>query len=496
MKNIIILISILLLIVSQGFAQDQVLSASFNYATFYSHDNGPYLETNLSVIGNSAKFMINNKANTMQAEIEVTMIFKRNETVVTFRKYNLLSPEIDLDVVAKPNFIDLQRILLEPGNYTLELTIKDKNYETEAFKYSEDFTIDYNSTDVAISDMLFVENYSKSKEQNILSKSGYDLVPYVSNFYPKNIDEFIFYVEIYNVNKVLSNNESFLLKYYIETYDNNRDLFEYNGFSKEKAQDINVLLRKMDISKLPSGNFNVVVELRNKQNELIKQRKYFFQRSNPGFAFNVLDMPAINTSNTFVNKYNNVDSLKDYLKSMFPICEIAERRYIDNLLNQDNIDNMKQFLYNYWSAKNSTNTELEWEKYKYKVKLVNDAYSTQIVKGYESSRGIVYLKYGAPNAISERKHEPNTYPFEIWQYYELDGKQNRKFLFYNPNVVGNDYELLHSNVQGEVINKNWVSFIQGRVMATGNRTRDMGSDSSIDRDTNYGTQLMQMWQNP
>ena len=496
MKNTIIFAIIMLFAGLQSIAQKQVLSASFNYVSFYSHDNGPYLETNLSVIGNTAEFMINNETNMMQAEIEVTMIFKSNEKIVTFRKYDLLSPEIDLNTKTKPNFLDMQRILLESGNYILELTIKDKNSEAEAFQYSENFSINYNNTDLTISDALFIEKYSESKEQNILSKSGYDLVPYVSNFYPKNIDDFIFYVEYYNINKTLLNDEPFLLKYYIETYDTKRALFDYNGFSKEKALSTNVLLRNMDISKLPSGNYNMVVELRNKQNELIKQRKYFFQRSNPGFAFNTLDIPAINTNNTFVNKYNSMDTLKDYLKSMFPIAEIAERRYIENLLNQNDINKMKQFFYNFWYNINSTNPEFEWEKYKHKVSLVNKAYTTHIIKGYESSRGIIYLRYGEPNAIRERKHEPNTYPFEIWQYYELDGKQNQKFLFYNPNVVGNDYELLHSNVQGEVINKNWVAFIQGRVLSTGNRTSDLGSDGSIGRDTNYGTQLMQMWQNP
>jgi hypothetical protein len=34
-------------------------------------------------------------------------------------------------------------------------------------------------------------------------------------------------------------------------------------------------------------------------------------------------------------------------------------------------------------------------------------------------------------------------------------KTNRKFVFFNPNLVGNDYRLLHSDMNGEVMNNNW-----------------------------------------
>ncbi len=46
---------------------------------------------------------------------------------------------------------------------------------------------------------------------------------------------------------------------------------------------------------------------------------------------------------------------------------------------------------------------------------------------------------------------PNSYPYEIWEYYHLaDGEVDKKFVFYDRELVGNNYELLHSDARGEI----------------------------------------------
>ena len=76
-------------------------------------------------------------------------------------------------------------------------------------------------------------------------------------------------------------------------------------------------------------------------------------------------------------------------------------------------------------------------------------------KGYLTDRGRVYLQYGAPNDVKSVPSDPVTLPYEIWDYYYLNNQSNVKFVFYDPVLTGNDYELLHSNLYGEVQNPNW-----------------------------------------
>ena len=88
--------------------------------------------------------------------------------------------------------------------------------------------------------------------------------------------------------------------------------------------------------------------------------------------------------------------------------------------------------------------------------MVNDNYGTTIEYGFETDRGRVRLTYGAPTDILESEREPGALPYEIWQYNRLDdGQMNVKFVFYNPDLVTNNYVLIHSTANGEIKNEYW-----------------------------------------
>ena len=114
-----------------------------------------------------------------------------------FKKYDLLSPEVDDTSNINLNFIDQQRFLLANGDYDLEITLTDKNNTMPTLKTTEKITIDFPPNKITVSIIQLVESYKQTNKTNILSKSGYDIVPYISNFYPQNINKLTFYSEIY-----------------------------------------------------------------------------------------------------------------------------------------------------------------------------------------------------------------------------------------------------------------------------------------------------------
>ncbi len=76
----------------------------------------------------------------------------------------------------------------------------------------------------------------------------------------------------------------------------------------------------------------------------------------------------------------------------------------------------------------------------------------------------MYLEYGTPNEIVDRAFEASkglndegwgSVPYQIWHYYKLNNQANKKFVFYNPNIASNDYELIHSDALGEINDPNW-----------------------------------------
>ncbi|MEA3444189.1 MAG: GWxTD domain-containing protein [Bacteroidota bacterium] len=477
-------------------AQEKSLGAQFHYAKFLSPGDGPYLETYLTVMGNSAVFKKNENGK-MQASVSVTFMFKQEGELIDFRKFNLLSPELLSDSSFRPNFIDVQRIPLPKGLYEFELILKDKHTDVKPFTISNDLDLDFMEDSIEFSGIQLIEKYYPTEKENILSKNGFDMLPYVSNFYPENAGEIIFYTEMYNTNRQLGTAEPFLLKYYIESFETTKIMHEFTAFKREKAKDVIILLGKFNIKELPSGNYNLVFEIRNSKNEMIKNKHFFFQRSNPKVLFAMNDLAAIDVQSTFASSINNIDTLADYVKSLYPISNINERRFANNILKYPELEKMQQYFVNFWSVRNQVFPEKEWEKYKKRVKMVNLAYTTQIDKGFETDRGRIFLQYGTPNSIHEEKYCSNCYPFEIWQYYELNGQMNRKILFYNRQVVGDDYRLLHSNIKGEFYNNKWLQALHHEEEASrqiGNTYNE--SDNDIQISSSFGCQPKAIWDNP
>lgn len=434
------------------------LEAYFMYNTYHS-PNGPYIETYISTIGNSAVFVKNDNAK-FQAEVEITIIFYKNNEVFTYTKQNLKSPEVNDSLQGKPNFLDVQRIPLENGIYNLQIIIKDVNSPGDTYNYSDIISMSYGSEAFGFSSIQFIESFEASQDTSVLIKHGYKMIPYISDFYPQNTDRLIFYTELYN--SQLLTPEAFLVSYYITRFDNNEVLDQFSRFKKMEPKEFNVLLGEINISELYSGNYYLCIDVKNKSNEVLATRKIFFQRSKnaPGATANGGQTQDIYFNFNGIN--NNADTLRFYTASLRPLANTNECNFIDFQLKNADLETMKNFFSGFWTKRSPADPNGEWMIYKAQVDFVNKWYSTPISRGFETDRGRVYLKYGTPNDIYVSKHEPSAYPYEIWQYYKIGVENNRKFVFYNPNLAGEEYQLLHSDVTGELRFPNWERFLNNR----------------------------------
>lgn len=447
MKKLFALFLLFLIVFNAGFAQK--IKANFSYSTFSSPTNETYLETYLNFSGNSLKYVKTNEK--WQATVEITYIFKQGDKIIDFKKYNLKSPEYLDSLSARSNFFDQQRIPLPTGKYDFEITLKDINSTENAFSTIQELEMDYKENVIQLSDITLIESFKKTETKNILTKSGYDLMPYTSDFYPEEFEKLFFYVEVYHSDKVLDKEEAFLINYFIESFESKQIVGNYRSFKRETPKPVNVVMSSFDIQKLPSGNYNLVVELKNKDNQTITLKKVFFQRSNSGANELLVSDDYINS---FVTTMTPTE-LELNIKSVAPISSQIELNFAKNQLSAKDPELMKQYFYNFWLTRNSTKPEEEWKKYKELVKITNQLFATSIKKGFETDRGRIYLKYGKPNTLSEIKNETSSYPYEIWHYYGIEGRSNIKFIFYNPDIASNDYPLLHSTLPGELYNASW-----------------------------------------
>lgn len=458
------------------------LQALFYHASFFSPAEGPYVETYLKVFGPSAEY-IKTTRGSYQASLEVILLFKKDDKIVDFRKYNLLSAELEDTTKGQTHFIDQQRIPLPFGVYRIELVLKDNHSKDSPIEYAGILAMEYNNTDLKYSDFQFVESFQSTKNDNILSKSGFDLVPYVGDFFPASVNALTFYTELYNLDKKIGANQDFIYKYSLESFETNFSLGDFSKFQRQKAATVNPILATLQIVNLPSGNYNLVVEARDRNNQLISMNKIFFQRSNPGMQINLSDIQGVDITATFAEKIKSADSLKFYLLSLNPVASMMEIQFAKNLAQSTEIQQMQKFLYNFWKIRNDKSPEAEWNKYKNQVLMIEDAYKTKIKHGFETDMGRTWLKYGAPDQVEENKHEPNAYPYIIWQFYHLGDQNNKRFIFYNPHLAGTEYLLLHSDARGEIYNPYWQYELYGR-------TTNLRDYDNFNFDGGYGARAL------
>jgi GWxTD domain-containing protein len=150
-----------------------------------------------------------------------------------------------------------------------------------------------------------------------------------------------------------------------------------------------------------------------------------------------------------------MDSLSQHIQYLQPIADQLEWEFAKNQLSSKDFTMMKRFFYNFWEKRNQIEPEYEWMDYLHMVHIVNKNYKTPMRPGYLSDRGYRYLKYGPPTNIYESFDEPQAYPYEIWFYAQVWNQSNKRIIFYNKSMVMNDYTILHSDINGEMYNKDW-----------------------------------------
>jgi GWxTD domain-containing protein len=492
---------ILAALLAANFISARELTANLTSAAFGTPDGSPYVETYLSIIGNSVRY-VKNQNGRYQAAVDIRMSVMKGDSLKDYRKYVLNSPETD-DTTKAPNFLDLQRFSLPIGLYDLTITMFDVNRAPQrVITNGRSLIVDIDPDSVGLSHIQMLESYKASSQQNVLTKSGYDLVPYVASLYPGNMANLSFYGEVYNTKKVL-NDQKFLVLYYIEGAETHVRMSDYNSFQKMTAAPVNSILYSFDISKLPTGTYNLVVEVRNAQNRLLSMRTVAFERFNPGQLIKLNDIASINVENTFAARITSMDTLTDYIRSLGPISTQNEKEFAETRIEEGDLKLMQQYFFNFWQTRNESMPEAAWISYNKEVQKVNRNYGTQIMKGYQTDRGRVYLQYGPPDQIVPMINEPSSYPYEVWQYYTIRGsatdvdinspgnttQTNKKFVFANFDLVTNNYVLIHSDARGEVRDDRWKVRLTKRDNA--NPNLDDGSQPN-----QYGGRSSDVFDNP
>ncbi len=439
--------------------QETKLRAYLDTKQFFAPGTGHYLEIYFQYTGYSVNYLPLNGG--LQGELAVAIEISDGEKVITSDAYRLQTPFMKDSIVE--DFYDLRRYNIQPGNYFLKIALQDLNSKKEAVKTSQPLTILNLSDSIGFSDVQCIEFAKRSEENSPFVKSGYHMIPRLSTFFPSELSSIPVYFEIYNSNQL--KDSVFGLKQRIINTSTGQEIEEMTAYSKLSRADVVPVLKNVNISNLTTGKYELNYTLISREMKEIGSASYLFERSNDveqsWDITNIVLDPAFQASIP-------EDSVSYYLESLIPISKPAEIKNIISILKSKNSELQRKHIQLFWNKTSPISTYDTWIKYKGQVLLVEKLYANNFQEGFETDRGRVYLQYGAPTNIIQREVSSTEYPYEIWQYNKIGKFSNRRFIFYNPDLVNNAYRLIHSDMLGELKNPGWPQILSSRNTNKGN----------------------------
>jgi GWxTD domain-containing protein len=460
-------IFLLCLLAQMHNAAAQKLSATLDYSRFQLDSTRNLLGVYLQFDGSSVQFRPN-KQGKFQGRVLVTLWVQDSTKTYFADKFELASPLFADTSYKKKQLSVYKNISLPNGKYKLMLVATDaQSTDTTALRAELPIQLNFASNKIQISDLMLIESYQRATPKSTIVKHDLEILPYSASFYPASINQLKVFAEIYHVQKVLGDTAAFAVAYRINRAGLNISMQGFGKISRQKANPVNVSFTTIDISQLPSGNYDLAIDVISAEGKIIAKQTKFFQRSNPkadaGLDFASKEQPQIN--NNFAEQLAPED-LKKYIRALEPIANRQEVSSIVSLSKNGNVTAQRNYFYDFWRRRNAENPAKAFKEYAELVAIAEANYSTKTLFAHETDRGRVFLQHGKPNQIENEYTDrqrashleiSSLTPYEIWHYYDLkeNNQTNVIFVFVQANLGNNDYKLLHSTAQGEFRNPDW-----------------------------------------
>jgi len=440
------ILSICVLFIGSSFGQTQKIKAYLDEKQFYAPGVGNYIEIQLQFVGYTFKYKPVEGG--LQGEVVVRLDVKSADSIIAGDAFRLKTPIMKDSVIE--DFYDLKRFSLKPGSYTLAIELQDINGVGEPVKATKPFIIEDLSNQCSVSDIQVSEIITKGDANSVFYKSGYKMIPNLSTFYPAEISKLPIYFEIYN--SAMIGDSVFGLKQSIVDGLTGKEIESSVSYTRHKKSEVVPILRSVDISSVPTGKYSLDFLILSRDLKEITKKSYEFERSN------TVEMNLASTIFLIDPAFQSSiieDSVSFYLASLIPMSRPSEVKNILALLKTKKNENARKYIQEFWMITAPSNSYEGWLRYKSQVLMVEKLYKNNFQAGFETDRGRVYLQYGPPTTVLQKDVSSSEYPYEIWQFNKIEKFSNKRFIFYNPDLVNNAYRLLHSDMIGELKNSSW-----------------------------------------
>jgi len=448
MKPFLLLLSFL--IVFPLFSQNKV-DFEFDYAQFGYDSTSNYVEFYYSFNQVSLTVVNIDSADYIQGILHISITDSATGESVVNNSWlvpNIIRDSSDFN----KSLIGAIGFVIGEGVYYCKLSGADAQDSLKTKTIDGYFRINpFLKLNASMSDLQLASNIisQSTNESSIFYKNTYEVTPMPTAIFGENQPVLFYYAELYNLTDEMSSNS---LKLDQLVFNSREQLVINKSKQIDRKVDSRVEVGAVHAFKLPTDTYTLILTLIDSAaNQGVSSSKKFFVY-NPDVAY--VDTFTTQTTSVLSTTFGVMS--EEELDDLFSKAKyIATQSEIDQYDLLTNLEGKREFVFNFWEVRNNDPLKGKNQNYLDYVARVNESntrYTVMGKDGWQTDRGRIFLIYGEPSEIERYPNQPETRPYEIWSYHNIEG--GVYFIF--GDITGfSDYQLIHSTKRGELRDRYW-----------------------------------------
>ncbi|KAA3606241.1 MAG: hypothetical protein DWQ06_02000 [Calditrichaeota bacterium] len=494
---------LLCFLTSSVFADDFSKYLELDYNSFKLVDGWMLTEISYSYPRTLLVFSEKADDTTFVAKYEVSIKISNEDSVIvnqTLERFSYSPSFSENPYYSNQKIYDLIKLNLPSGEYNLRFRIKDLTTGSSATSNVLIEDCKFTNENLCASNLVLTRQIYKSSEPTTFTRNGFEIIPDPAKLFTSKNPIVTVYSEIYNIFFEEGKDGKFTVQYKIYDAEGRRLIKELGKRTKKKpgksAVEIqrislvdSVVIEKVFDHKteswgeqksyallLPTGTFTLAMEVEDlDNNSKFVQKKLFFVHN---------DKTNVQRNNASLAEAEYLEKTEEEIDKEFNVVKFVASDTEKKAFESLNLEAKRKFMPTFWKRRDpSPETSYNEMKIAFfeNLQYVQNNFSTSSMRedGYKTDRGLTYLKYGQPSEIQKFDNDASSHPYQIWNYYHLQG--GIEFVFVDKTNGLGEFKLVHSTAQGEFAEYNWY---QRHVVVSANPFNTRQQDDNYD---NYDT---------
>lgn len=330
---------------------------------------------------------------------------------------------------------DAVGVTLKPGSYQITLQARDVNSMSSGEATMRAEAKKFSGEKLQLSDLELALNIETDTTAGHLTKVSKRILPNPSRVFTHEGGMVYFYAELYNLRYTPQAKPEYTLNFLVLDKAGKK-VKDFGEQTQTKPGSSAVVMSGINIATLDSGEHVLRVEAKDKET------------GQKAFSTKQFVVLREKTEQELM-----ADEVKRFKQDVVYIASPGELEIFDQL----NFSGKQNFMTEFW-RKRDPNPETPQNEFKtehyLRINYANFHFSrtSESNDGWNTDMGRIYIIYGEPDEIERYLSTRESKPWEQWNYHKLQG--GGYFIFVDEDGYG-VYRLVHSNVKGEVQNKQW-----------------------------------------